>query len=122
MNHGLTRATLICESVPAQFRPRFCEWLSENWTIYANFEREALHVASGRAHYSAHRIIEYLRHDTVLKTGEDYKINEAWTSSMARLFAHMNPQHAGLFEYRERGDAVVAAFTPYSEQYAEDLV
>lgn len=124
MMHALARAQSIIEAVPNQFRPGFADWLVNNWSIFEAFMREALRVArfDGIEHYSAHRIIEYLRHDTVLRSGEDFKINEAWTSSMARLFAHMNPAHVGLFEYRVRDDAVVAAFLPCIEHYAEDLI
>jgi hypothetical protein len=124
MTHELARALLIIEAAPAQFRRGFAGWLAANWPVFEAFQREALNVTrfKGFDHYSAHRIIEYLRHDTVLRSGDDFKINEAWTSSMARLFAHLNPTHADLFEYRVRADAVVASFKPCIEQYAEDLI
>lgn len=124
MTHELARALQIIAAVPEQFRPGFADWLAANWPIFEAFQREAVNVTrfKGFDHYSAHRIIEYLRHDTVLRSGEDFKINEAWTSSMARLFAHLNPAQAGLFEYRVRTDAVVTSFTPCIEHYADDLI
>lgn len=103
-------AFLITVKFPDQFRPKFADWLYDNVHLQRAFEAEALKVAAlGRKHYSAHTIIEYMRHNTTLTSkNDDFKINEAWTSSMSRLFAHMNPQHHTLFEFRVRpGDAVV---------------
>jgi hypothetical protein len=109
--------TEIIQTVPTQFRPKFDEWLDENYDLYLMFEKEALKVAEmGRRHYSAHRIVEYMRHDSMLRGIElypdDFKINEAWSSSMARLFAHRNPEYADLFEFRVRRDGVVTEFVP----------
>lgn len=110
----LDRAYTIIVQAPDQFRDGFYVWLKENWDLYRNFEREGLRVLDrGREHYSAHRIIEYMRHDTMLRGVEDdFKINEAWTSSMARLFAHLNPRGANLFEFRVRKGGIVANFEP----------
>lgn len=38
----------------------------------------------------------------VREEGEPYKINNVYSASCARLFEHLNPQHAGHFETRKR--------------------
>ena len=53
--------------------------------------------------HSAYTIVEYLRHDTLLRQVQAHsmlKINNNLTASMARLFGCMHPKHKGLFEYR----------------------
>lgn len=50
------------------FRPDFRAWLADNFHIWLAFEREANHVwTTGRRHYSARTIGEYLRHETALR-------------------------------------------------------
>ena len=44
--------------------------------------------------------------EMTLKTVE-FKLDQHWSSSMARMFAHMHPAHASLFEFRVRKGAVV---------------
>jgi hypothetical protein len=87
---------------PGRFRRGFDDWLLDNLHVQRRFDVEALHVAStGRTYYSAYTIVEYLRHHTALRgRGEDFKINNLWRASMARLFADMHPQHKDLFKYR----------------------
>jgi hypothetical protein len=94
---------------PDLFRPGFSAWLADNWGLYAAFEREAnLVAATGRKHWGANTIIEYLRHETALRdVNGEFKFNDRWTSSIARLYAVMNPRNAELFEYRVRAGGVV---------------
>jgi hypothetical protein len=103
------QAFIITLVFPRQFRKGFADWLWSNIDLQRELDREALRVAAlGKTHYSAHTIIEYMRHYTMLAdSGSEFKINELWSSSMARMFAHMHPQHAGLFEFRVRKGAVV---------------
>lgn len=109
-----TKAFRIIEAVPNQFLPGFFAWLTANWDLYEQFEKEAIKAGERRAHYSAHTIVEYMRHETMLseKGDDDFKLNEAWSSSLARLFAHLNPTYETLFEFRVRECGVVAAFCP----------
>lgn len=84
------------------FRAGFEDWLWDNVTLQRAFDAEALKVAAaGRAHYSAYTIAEYLRHSTAFfERGLEFKLNNSWVSSMARLFSCMHPQHRRLFETR----------------------
>lgn len=105
-----TTARIFCSTKPEMFRDDFDGWLLNNWYLYLRFEKEANRVAHRRTHYSANTIIEYLRHETAMRdsTDEEFKFNDRWTSSIARLYGLMNPINAGLFEYRERRDGVVS--------------
>lgn len=109
----LDKARQIIAMAPEQFRDGFIEWITTNWALYLRFEEESRSVSKLRDHYAAHTIIEYMRHETLMRDNDlDFKINEAWTSSMARLFAHLNPDCRNLFEFRVRKGGVVQEFAP----------
>jgi hypothetical protein len=110
-------ALRIIKAAPNQFRVGFNEWLMANWHLYERFESEARTVAAHRDHYSAYTIIEYLRHETFLRdlTSGDFKLNQAWSSSVSRLFAHLNPSLENFLEFRVRRGGVVADFRPLEE-------
>lgn len=98
-----------------QFTPEFLDYLRENVHVYRAFEREALRIATHRAHYSARTIVEVLRHESALRErGDQWKLNDHHTPYLARLFALLNPAHAKLFEYRE----AKAAKTPMQGAFA----
>lgn len=109
----IVAAYAIILRFPGQFRKGFDDWLWDNVSVQRAFEAEALAVAATkRTHYSAYTIVEYLRHHTMLRsTNDEFKVNQAWTSSMARLFAHMNPPQSELLKFRNRIGAVVAPFS-----------
>lgn len=88
---------------PDSFRPGFDVWLNKNWPIFMAFEHHAIQVwHRGRRHYSARTIVEYIRHHTLLSEAEvEFKINDWWTPSLARLHLCLHPDHAGLFELRD---------------------
>lgn len=98
---GLITASLL-KANEAEFRPGFVAWATENWNLYKAFENEALHIAqSGRKHYSARTISEYLRHETTHRDENSaFKINDHITPDLARLFALRNPLYSNLFAYR----------------------
>lgn len=66
------------------------------------FEQEANRLwASGRTHYSARTIGEYLRHNTLATdAGADFKVNDHIWPCLARLWTFLHPQRAGFFELR----------------------
>lgn len=86
------------------YHPRFPGWLFEHWTIYEEFERMALSsIRRGRHRLSAKLIFELIRWNSEMREdGEPYKLNNVFSASCARLFDHLNPQHAGYFEFRAR--------------------
>ena len=107
-----TRKDLALEAVlryPLWFREDFSVWLDANFHVWTRFEQEANRVwEMGRRHYSAHTVIEYLRHYTLVADRDaEFKLNERWTSSIARLYAVLHPDRSGFFEFRQRADSVV---------------
>lgn len=85
------------------FRADFMPWLTDNLAIYDEFERLAIQMAGKRRHFGARCIAEVIRFNTALREDSDsgFKVNGNFVPCMARLFALRNPQHAGLFEFRE---------------------
>lgn len=94
----------IVTSQPWRYRADFARWVSINWLIWERFAAEADRVYdSGRRHYSARTIVEFIRHETALReVDSDLKINNNWTPSMSRLYLTLHPERAALFELREK--------------------
>ncbi len=110
-------ALLVIRRNPSVFRDDFGGWLNESgWSIWKRFEAQALAIGKKRDHWSAYTIIEYLRHETALRDASDaeFKLNQRWTSSVARLFAVLHPELGDLFEFRERMSNGVVALPPRS--------
>ena len=92
----------IIQKCPKDFRNDFAGWLAANQPIYAEFERQALMIASRRDHYSARTIAEVIRHNSQLaEDGGAWKINNNRIPCMARLFSITHPEHAGFFQLRD---------------------
>lgn len=96
-------ALTIVRASPDLFMEGFEAYLSEQWAVWKAFEHEAQRVAyRGRQHYSAKTIVEWLRHETVVKEANSlFKVNNNATSSLARLFVLRHPRFADFFEFRE---------------------
>jgi hypothetical protein len=96
-----THIRLLAMSHP-DIPQEFSDWLMENFPIWERFEAEALRVAqSGREHYSAYTIREFIRHETALsEANSEFKFNNNHTPHLARLFAMAHPQHAELFAFK----------------------
>jgi hypothetical protein len=86
------------------FRNGFMAWLAVNVHVWIAFEREANRVWNrGRRHYSARTIGEVLRHESALaESGNEWKLNNVVFPDLARLYALIHPERAGLFEFRGR--------------------
>lgn len=99
------------KSHQADFLPSFWYWLEENMVIYLAFDAAALRVfRSGRRHYSARRIAEWLCHDcSVREAGIDYKINGDYVPDMARLFLRLHPECGEFFSLRGRPLVIVSS-------------
>lgn len=99
---SIHRALAMARRHQFDFTLEFLEYLPDNLHIYEAFEQEALSVAQrGRSHYSARTIVEFLRHHSTLQeVCGQWKINDHNVPYLARLFALLNPQRAGLFEFR----------------------
>ena len=86
------------------FRDNDLDWVTQNFHIWEAFEREAdLIWNSGRRHWSARTIGEYLRHETAIREGGDgtgFKVNDHAWPSLARIYMLMHPDREGFFERR----------------------
>jgi len=71
--------------------------------VYAHFERFALDlIQAGRQHYGAKSIMERIRwHYVTSSSGEEFKLNNVYTSRYVRLFIQRHPEHEGFFETRQ---------------------
>lgn len=77
------------------------QYHSENLPVFLTFESEALKLAeTGRQHYSARTIIEFLRHQTAVRGNDEFKINNNMAPYYARLFEYRHPEYTGFFEKR----------------------
>ena len=98
-----TTALIFVTTRPDLFRNDFLEWLSENYHIWVAFEVEANKVwESGRKHYSSRTIVEYLRHQTLVREASGvFKINDHAIPDLARLWQLHYPKREGFFEFRQ---------------------
>lgn len=83
---------------------RFFQWLSSNEHVYAEFKKRALRMAlMGRKRYSAKTIVETIRWDTeIADTDVEFKLNNNFTSGMARLFmAEYGGRFPDFFQLRD---------------------
>lgn len=92
------------------FQPKFPKWLAQNWGLWVAFLAEADAVwTSGRRHYSARTIIEFLRHQTSLRqaqgdagpSGAPLKINNSYVPDIGRLYGLLHPSRETFFECRQ---------------------
>jgi hypothetical protein len=85
---------------------RFAEWMDtrDGQAVYAEFVRRALLLqARGRGHYGADAIIQAIRYDYAIRLDGDgaFRINDHYTSRLARLAMREVPQLRGMFDLRE---------------------
>lgn len=97
-------ALAYAERRPELFWPGFAVYLDTNWGVYLAFEKIGLRLwHAGRRHYGQRSVWEVLRYETaVAEKASDWKLNDHFTKSVARLFELMNPRCMGFFEFREK--------------------
>lgn len=100
----MTDPIVLVANHPTIFPVRFAQYLPSNLHVYLSFEHNALMVVSrGFKHYSARTIVEFMRHHTALaESGTVWKLNNLHIPYLARLFTLRYPQHATLFDFRNR--------------------
>ena len=82
----------------------FWRWLNNNGPVYHAFKSYAFRMARlGRKRYSAKTIVERIRWDTDISDSEKtFKINNSYTSGMARLFMYQHGEkYPGFFKLRD---------------------
>ena len=90
-----------------QFSDGFLAWLADNPHIWERFVAEANAAwKTGRQHYSARTIWEYIRHETALRSKPglpmEFKVNNNYCPDVARLYMLVYPARRGFFELRGR--------------------
>ncbi len=95
------RATVLLYEF--MFRHDFFEWLTLNFSINLEFEREAdKGRALGRESYGHRTIWEHIRHETTLReVNSDFKMNDHYTKGCAVLYMMLHPQAKQFFRFRE---------------------
>ena len=80
----------------------FRDFHKKNPQVYAWFQKYFFHLQrKGRKKIGAKMLIERIRFEVFMKTtGEDFKINNNFTSRYVRLFIREYPQYKSYFELR----------------------
>lgn len=82
----------------------FAEWAAANKQVIDWLAAEALQLQrSGFRHYSVKTLWEVARHHTALREGpkSKWKLNNSWTSRVARLLIQKHPELSSFFELRK---------------------
>ena len=84
-------------------RDGFNKFISENPHIYKSFEEQTFRaIKKGRTKISSDLIINYIRWEQFIESSdENFKINNSYSSYIARFFIKKNPQYSNLFNLRK---------------------
>jgi hypothetical protein len=85
------------------FSKGFPVWIEKNEHIWKGFEVQANRIhATGRKHYSAYTIVEWMRHNTALAEVDGrFKISNNIKPDLARLYALMYPERGEMFSFKQ---------------------
>jgi hypothetical protein len=79
----------------------FLVWLPTNTHVYFVFEQLADAVwMRGRRHYSSRTIGEKMRYDHDVRSNDKYKLRNAVTPYLGRLYVLRHPERLDLFKYQ----------------------
>lgn len=82
----------------------FQSFHAKNPKVYLLFKEQCFRsIRLNKSKISSKQIIGYIRWEIALQTDrdDDFKINDAFTSHYARLFAKEHPQYEDIFNYRK---------------------
>ena len=90
------------------FSKAFIQWIPSNTHVYRLFEHLAdMLWSAGRAHYSARTIVEKMRFDhAIVANNSDFKMPNAISPDLGRLYALCHLERGDLFDYMERRGCV----------------
>lgn len=88
---------------PAAKITRYCIWIIENDFVFRKFKDFAIKIHNkGHRRYSADCILNYLRwHEVFTTSGDPFKINNDFSSIMARHLVYDYPKLNDLFQFRK---------------------
>ena len=75
---------------------------NEHPEIYEGFRKFALKALAVRSNYSARAIFHALRWETMIDSGEEFKINDGWSPFYARKFMNESTRYEGFFRTRSQ--------------------
>lgn len=117
------------EATNTDIKDAFEEFHKKNPIVYTLFKEQCFRaIRMHRDKVSSKQIIGYLRWEASFQTDskDDFKINDAYTSHYARLFAKEHPEYEDLFNFRElraSTDTHTHKFlTAYQENILKELV
>jgi hypothetical protein len=84
-------------------REGFNKFNAENPHVFKSFEEQALKaINNGRTKISSDLIINYIRWNQFIESSDEhFKINNSYSSYIARFFIKQNPQYSNLFNLRK---------------------
>lgn len=96
----MTQPTLF--EKPKTLDDKFWDFHKANPKVYEMLEELALNLyAHGKSRVGMKMLFEVIRWKTMLRTvGDDFKLNNSYTSRYARLIVDHNPQLKNFFETR----------------------
>lgn len=99
----------LAQSRGKSIKELFETFNTNNPQVYTAFQTEAIRAFKmGKTKLSSKQIIGYIRWNFFMDTDDSastFRINDAYTSHYARLFAINNPTLANLFNYRGLRDS-----------------
>lgn len=83
-------------------REGFKEFMENNPEVGKAFEEQTLRaIAKGRKKLSAKLLVNWIRWNKYIDSGEAFKINDAYQAYFARWFVAKYPEHKGVFNMRK---------------------
>ena len=81
---------------------KFEQFHNTNPMVFSLFKLQVQKaISKGKKKLSAKTILGYIRWEIALQTsGDDFKINDAFTSRYARKYVSQFPEHKDIFEFR----------------------
>lgn len=102
----------------------FAEFHKKNPLVWKTFEAECFKaIRAGKVKISAKQLIGYIRwHVSLQTTDEKFKINDAFTSRYARMFANKNKRYQYMFEYRDLRSGSETIVRELVNKYQESIL
>ena len=96
----------------SNLKAKFQEYHEANPHVYSGLKELALRLKRrGRQHYGIKALFEVMRYERALTTvGDEFKLNNNYTSLYARLLMDNEPELKGFFETRFRRSSMAAIF------------
>ena len=93
---------VIFGDIKPEIVTQFLEYHRANPLVFETFKTLAWQLKNaGVEHYGSKAIFEVLRYETVVKGGDEFKINNNFSSCYARLLQYLESEFKDFFETRQ---------------------